>query len=95
MNIKFDIECTPEEARAMMGLPDVKPMQEAMMAEVEAKMKAALASMEPEAMMKTWMPLGMPEGMSEGITGGMEGLEGFQKMFWSQMMGTNKPDSDK
>lgn len=91
MNIKFDIECTPEEARAMMGLPDVKPMQEAMMAEVEAKMKAALASMEPEAMMKTWMPLGVPEG----VMGGMDNLEGFQKMFWSQMMGTNKPDSDK
>lgn len=83
MNIKFDIECTPEEARSMMGLPDVKPMQEAMMAEIQAKMMTGLNSMEPEAMMKTWMPLGM------------ESLEGFQKMFWSQMTGNGKPDSDK
>ncbi|WP_420846806.1 DUF6489 family protein [Microvirga tunisiensis] len=28
MKITMDVECTPEEARAFLGLPDVKPMQE-------------------------------------------------------------------
>jgi hypothetical protein len=28
MKITMDVECTPEEARAFLGLPDVKPMHE-------------------------------------------------------------------
>jgi len=59
MKVTFDIDCTPEEARAFLGLPDVKPMQEAMMAEVEARMKAKLDAMGPDALFKTWMPAGM------------------------------------
>jgi hypothetical protein len=56
MKLKIDIDCTPEEARAFLGLPDVRPMQEAMLAEVQARMTKALAAMDPEAMMKTWLP---------------------------------------
>ena len=26
MKITVDVDCTPEEARAFLGLPDVKPM---------------------------------------------------------------------
>ena len=78
MKIKFDIDCTPEEARAFMGLPDVGPLQSAMMAEVEKRMKAALDAMSPEALLKTWLPAGM------------QNLEDMQKMFWSQFPGGKK-----
>jgi hypothetical protein len=73
MKINFDIDCTPEEARAFLGLPDVKPMQDAMMKEVEERMKANLAAMEPESMFKTWLPAGL------------QGMEQLQQMFFSQM----------
>jgi len=73
MKINFDIDCTPEEARTFLGLPDVKPMQEAMMREVEDRMKANLAAMEPETMFKNWLPAGV------------QGFEQMQKMFWAQM----------
>ncbi|MCP5368828.1 MAG: hypothetical protein H6907_01930 [Hyphomicrobiales bacterium] len=73
MKISVDIDCTPEEARTFLGLPDVKPMQESLLREVEARMKKNLAVMEPEAMFKIWMPAGL------------QGLEQLQKMFWSQM----------
>ena len=79
MKINFDIECTPEEARAFLGLPDVKPMQEKMMGEIEERMRSNLGSMEPEALLKTWMPVGV------------QGLEQLQKMFWAQM-GQGKTD---
>jgi hypothetical protein len=72
MKIKVDVDCTPEEARAFLGLPDVAPMQEALMAEMGKHMSAALESMDPETLMKTWMPLGV------------QGLEQAQRMFWSQ-----------
>jgi hypothetical protein len=73
MKITIDVDCTPEEARAFLGLPDVAPMQAAMMEELGSRMSAGLEAMDPEALVKTWMPLGL------------QGLEQAQKMFWSQM----------
>ncbi len=73
MKITVDIDCTPEEARAFLGLPDVAPMQAAVMEELRKRMSAGLESMDPETLMKSWMPLGL------------QGLEQAQKMFWSQM----------
>ena len=58
MKVKIDIDCTPEEARAFIGLPDLGPMQQAMMAQMQERMKSALGGMDPEAMMKAWMPGG-------------------------------------
>jgi hypothetical protein len=73
MKINVEIDCTPEEARTFFGLPDVKPMQERLMKEVEAQTVAAMKAMEPETMLKTWLPASM------------QGLESIQKMFWNAM----------
>ena len=73
MKITLDIDCTPEEARAFLGLPDVAPMQAAVMEELGKRMSAGLETMDPETLVKTWMPLGL------------QGLDQAQKMFWSQM----------
>ncbi len=73
MKITLDIDCTPEEARAFLGLPDVAPMQAAVMESLGKRMSAGLETMDPETLVKTWMPLGL------------QGMEQAQKMFWSQM----------
>lgn len=75
MKIKIDIDCTPAEARAFLGLPDVGPIQETLMKEAETRMMAALKSMDAEAMLKAWMP------------GGFESLEKIQKAFWEGLAG--------
>ncbi len=56
MKISVDVDCTPEEARAFLGLPDVKPLQEAMLKEVEQRLKAGLEAMQPEALFGKWFP---------------------------------------
>jgi hypothetical protein len=77
MKIKFDVECSPEEARAFFGLPDVAPMQERMMDQLEQKIAENIQSLDPEQLVKTWLPLSI-QGWGE-----------VQKMFWQQMgMGT-------
>ena len=73
MKIHVDIECTPEEARAFLGLPDVGPMQEALMAELQKRMMANLQAMEPEQLFKTWLPASL------------QGWEQMQKAFWTRM----------
>ncbi|MBV9249643.1 MAG: hypothetical protein JO227_10430 [Acetobacteraceae bacterium] len=55
MRISINIDCTPDEARAFFGLPDVKPVQEAVMARIQEQMLNAAAAMSPEAVMKTWL----------------------------------------
>lgn len=80
MKISVDIDCTPEEARTFLGLPDVKPMQEAMMHQIQERMTASLSAMEPEAMLKTWLPAGV------------QGMEQLQKMFWAQFAGAGRRD---
>ncbi|HVL20346.1 MAG TPA: DUF6489 family protein [Amaricoccus sp.] len=56
MKVTIDIDCTPEEARTFLGLPDVRPMQEQMMRELQERMTATVRSMTPEEMMKNWLP---------------------------------------
>jgi hypothetical protein len=75
MKITIDIDCTPEEARIFLGLPDVQPMQKAVMAEIEERVRQALLATDPETLIKTWLPVGM------------QGLEQMQRMFWSHLAG--------
>ncbi|MFO1186877.1 MAG: DUF6489 family protein [Alphaproteobacteria bacterium] len=75
MKIKVDVDCTPEEARVFLGLPDVQSLQASMMAEMEKKMLSSMALMEPEALLKHWLPMGM------------QGMEAFQKMVWDAATG--------
>ncbi|MGJ3231654.1 MAG: DUF6489 family protein [Oceanicaulis sp.] len=58
MKVNIDIECTPQEARAFFGLPDVTPLNEALVEEMKTRMTANMEAMEPEALMRSWMSYG-------------------------------------
>lgn len=73
MKFTINIECTPEEARSFLGLPDVTALQEQLMKDLEDKMRENIQTMDPETMVKTWMPAAV-QGWGE-----------MQKMFWGQM----------
>ena len=82
MKITIDIDCTPREARGFLGLPDVEPMQAAMMAEIQRRMTDGLNAMDADALVKQWLPAGL------------QGWEAMQKMFWNQMKTAAGPDGD-
>jgi hypothetical protein len=83
MKINVDIECSPEEARAFFGLPNVAPMQDAVMQEVQERVMASMKGTDAETLMKTWMPAGIA------------GLEQMQKMFWQAFGQGAGKDSSK
>ncbi|WP_269715136.1 DUF6489 family protein [Caulobacter sp. NIBR2454] len=58
MKVKMEFDCTPEEARAFMGLPDVTPLNEKLVAEMQARMEANMAMLAPDELMKNWMAFG-------------------------------------
>ncbi|MBX2810079.1 MAG: hypothetical protein KTR20_15780 [Cellvibrionaceae bacterium] len=60
MKINITIDMTPEEARKMMGFPDLEPLQNAMMDKMQEQMEEYFASMtDPEAMFSKLMPIGI------------------------------------
>jgi hypothetical protein len=71
MKVNIELDMTPEEARAFMGLPDVAPLQRKMLEEMQARVRQAFDAGDPEAMMRAWMPLGGPEAFQK-----------FQKLLW-------------
>ena len=73
MKVTFDIECTPEEARRFLGLPDVVPLQDVAMKEIQKKLEQTIRSMDAETLARTWMPMAM------------QGWQDLQKTFWGQM----------
>ena len=58
MNVKIEIDCTPAEARAFLGLPDVEPLNAQLVSEMQKRLEANVAAMQPEEMMKAWSAFG-------------------------------------
>ena len=85
MKITFDVDCTPEEARSFFGLPDVKPMQDALLKKAEDRLSANIDAMAPEALLKTWLPASF------------QGMEQLQKVFWAsfQQQGQTRSKQEK
>jgi hypothetical protein len=54
MKVNVEIDCTPLEARQFFGLPDVQPMQTAVMDKLQQQMMANIEKVSPEALMQSW-----------------------------------------
>jgi hypothetical protein len=58
MKLNVEIDCTPAEARAFLGLPDVTVLNDHLVAEMKKRMDANIAMVAPEELMKNWMAFG-------------------------------------
>ena len=55
MNIKVDLDITPEEVRRLMGLPDVQAFQEELMGRIREQMDAGVEGYDPQSLMRPFM----------------------------------------
>jgi uncharacterized protein DUF6489 len=83
MKVNIDIDCTPEEARAFLGLPDVAPMQKVLMKDVQDRLAKAMSAMDIETLMRVWLPASI------------EGFEQIQKAFWAGMSDVMRGSGEK
>ena len=77
MNITMNIDCTPEEARRFMGLPDMAPIHDIYLDKLRDAMNNGLTPDVLENMMRTWSPMGEA------------GMNAWRQMI-EQMTGTSK-----
>jgi hypothetical protein len=54
MKVNVEIDCTPVEARQFFGLPDVGPMQAAVMEKLQQQISANIDKVAPDALLQSW-----------------------------------------
>ncbi|HEY9216942.1 MAG TPA: DUF6489 family protein [Phenylobacterium sp.] len=59
MKMTIEVECSPQEARAFLGLPDVTPLNEKLVSEMQGRMEKNMSMLSPEEMMKAWASFGV------------------------------------
>ena len=58
MKINVEIDCTPEEARKVMGLPDFTPLHDVYLDQMKETMRNGVSPDMMERMMRSWSPMG-------------------------------------
>lgn len=76
MRLTINIDCTPEEARAFFGMPDVAPLNKMVVDEMTRRAKENIDTLaDPERFMAQMMAMGG------------RGLEGFQQLMGAALSG--------
>lgn len=58
MKFNIEVDCTPEEARRLFGLPDLEPLHDIYLSRVKELMAKGITPDMVEAMVKSWVPMG-------------------------------------
>ncbi|KQM62489.1 hypothetical protein ASE75_14510 [Sphingomonas sp. Leaf17] len=58
MKMNIEVECTPEEARRAMGLPDLTPLHDRYVASLMETMEGGMKPEMMESMIRNWAPMG-------------------------------------
>jgi hypothetical protein len=81
MKVNVEIDCTPAEARAFLGLADVSGLNAHVVEEMQKRLDANIAMAAPEELMKNWMAFGGQASeqfmklMSAAAAGGLGGAK--------------------
>lgn len=57
MKFKIEIDAEPAEARRFLGMPDLEPMQQRLMDQLEEQIARNMKAMDPESLLKAALPL--------------------------------------
>jgi hypothetical protein len=79
MKMTIEVDCSPEEARRFLGLPDVSGLNDHLVSEMTKRIDSNMSLLAPEEFMKNWMSFG--SGAQEQ----------FRKMMEAGMGGASSP----
>ncbi len=84
MQITINIECSPEEARAFLGMPNVEPLNQMIVAEMTRRAKENMETLaDPERLVQQWVEMSG------------KGLDAFQGLMGAAMAGATAPTKKK
>ncbi|MBA4014229.1 MAG: hypothetical protein C0481_20410 [Phenylobacterium sp.] len=59
MKMTIEIDCSPQEARAFLGLPDVTGLNDKLVEEMQKRMSSNMAMLSPDELIKNWTAFGV------------------------------------
>ena len=71
MKVTFDIDCTPAEARAFFGLPDLAPVHDIYIEKLKSMITDGVSTSDVEKLTRAWLP------------GVADSFEQWQKLFFA------------
>ena len=84
MNVRIDIDITPEELRRLAGLPDVQPFHDGLMEKLREQLRAGAEGYDPLALFQPYM------------NSAVISMEMFQRFMGGVMgAGAGKPKADE
>ncbi|HEX2813892.1 MAG TPA: DUF6489 family protein [Sphingopyxis sp.] len=92
MKFNIEIDCTPEEARRLFGLPDLEPLHNIYLSRVKELMAKGITPDMVQAMVKSWVPMG-ESGL--GLVQSLLGQFGGGLMGGASKAAADKGDDDK
>lgn len=76
MRLTINIDCTPQEARAFFGMPDVEPLNDMVVSEMTRRAKDQMDTLaDPERLVARWMEMSG------------KGMDALQGLFGAAMSG--------
>ena len=58
MKFNIEVDCTPEEARRLFGLPDLEPLHDIYLSRVKELMAKGITPDMVQSRVKSWVPMG-------------------------------------
>jgi len=58
MKMTVEVDCTPEEARRFLGLPDVSILNDHIVSEMQKRIETNMGMLSPDELVKNWMTFG-------------------------------------
>jgi hypothetical protein len=58
MKMTIEVDCSPEEARRFLGLPDVTAINDHLVGEMKKRIDANMSMISPDELVKNWMSFG-------------------------------------
>jgi hypothetical protein len=58
MKMTIEVDCTPEEARRFMGLPDVSGLNDHLVKEMQSKISSNMSLLSADDFVKNWLAFG-------------------------------------
>jgi hypothetical protein len=84
VKINIEVDCTPEEARRTVGLPDLTPVHEVFVGRLQELVAQATDPSEAQNLIRNWM------------SAGLQGFGAVQRAVWDAARGaTQAPGSDR
>lgn len=86
MKVTINVECTPEEARAFLGLPDLAPLHDVYIDRMRSVMDKGITPDMVDGMIRNWVPMG---------EAGMNFVQSLLTQFTKSPFGFDTGDADK